>query len=143
VVRAEERKGKTLAEILAALNAAERNMTHRTENYPSHRQPNRAGGVSEITGEDREDEGPVAAADRGRGRGRGGRGGRGRGGQASGHRTNQGSTTEGETRTCFWCKEVGHIKPNCPKRSQQQGAGSLKEGEFLPLTWQGNGEADV
>ena len=153
VVRAEERKGKSLAEILTALNAAERNMGARMETSFGQRQPNRMGGVSEINKEDSEQETPVAAADRGRGRGRGGRGrGRGRGGQDGGPRPSAPERPQAnETRTCFFCKEVGHLKANCPKREagSRQGAAALQDGRadqwnsHLPLTWQGNKEADV
>ncbi|POM64350.1 Hypothetical protein PHPALM_20125, partial [Phytophthora palmivora] len=58
-----------------------------------------------------------------------GRGGRGRGGRIpNGGRGDQGGRGGGyiarvssvETRTCYACGEVGHIKPNCPNKSENQ-----------------------
>ncbi|POM60765.1 LOW QUALITY PROTEIN: hypothetical protein PHPALM_30354, partial [Phytophthora palmivora] len=55
------------------------------------------------------------------GRGRGGRipnGGRGdQGGRGGGYIARVSSV---ETRTCYACGEVGHIKPNCPNKSENQ-----------------------
>jgi hypothetical protein len=51
-----------------------------------------------------------------------GRGGRGRGGRGRG-RSSDSSDPRPETRTCYGCGGVGHIRPNCPDREQEDIAG--------------------
>ena len=64
--------------------------------------------------------------------GRGGRGGRnrgqGRGGKAGGGKgRSQGGASWKDTAECHFCHEIGHIKPDCPKRSSGKAADGTDE----------------